>query len=311
MARSGGRPPKSLLSRLYRRGAYRWLLLVAAATLLGGLWFFAGKVRAPGRAKHQWAVTASRLLVLAGGVFAARLILLSHEERIPVLFLRSGDASKDDLRGHLELIARLRRWGCEDVAIADIVMFIREQRYVPKKGIGVAIEARSLADLAAIAGSSEALRLTVLLPFEVVKEAGTRHSNGENGRRPRFNLPGSVSLGVSFGEGCHTAECLGQAAQACLGLLAKQPEYAMFAGGGPDVRRLLKEHGYMCVLDGSGYNRFGDEAYAVRLCEVTALGRAKAPIFGLLLYIAMFRGAYTGWPLAAAGRLIGILPGEI
>jgi hypothetical protein len=306
-----GQPPKSLLSRLYRQGAYRWLVLVAAAAVLGALWLFAGQVRKPGRAKHQWAVTASRFLVLAGGVFAARLILLSHEERIPVLLLRSGDTSKDSLRSHLELIAKLRRRGFEDVPIADIVMFIREQRYVPKKGIGMVIEVGSLADLAAIGGSCEGLQLTVLVPFEALKKAGTDCSDGENGRSPGFDLPGSVSLGVSFGEGCDPAECLGRAAQAGLHLLAKQPAYAMFADVGPDVKGLLREHGYTCVLDGSGFNRFGDEAYSVRLCEVTVLGRAKAPIFGLLLYIAMFRGAYTGWPLAAAGRLLGILPGEI
>jgi hypothetical protein len=67
-----------LMGRLYRQGAYRWLLLVAGAALLSWLWVFAGQVREAGGVKRPWAVLVSRLLVVTGGIFVARLLLFSH-----------------------------------------------------------------------------------------------------------------------------------------------------------------------------------------------------------------------------------------
>ncbi len=323
------------MGSLYRQGAYRWLLLVAAAALLCWLWVFAGQVRRAGAVKRPWAVLASRLLVVTGGIFVARLLLFSHEERIPVLFLRSGDAGENEIAQQLRLISRLGRAGYEDVPIGDIVMFIRERRYVPKRAFGLVVEVSTRERLPALVGCAEGMNLTALVPSSALEDrhggrgfagdssgiapsapAGSNtltEEPGSAGARPEAgpSLPDSVSLGVILRAEKDPQRALQQAAVLSLHLFGKKPNYAMIRDcPHPEVSRLLKASGYTSLFDGKGYNRFGDHGYEVRLLDVTGLVRAKLAVLGLLLSIAMFKGTYLGWPLAAIGRLFGMLPWE-
>jgi hypothetical protein len=136
---------------------------------------------------------------------------------------------------------------------------------------------------------------------------------GSAGVRPEVGpgLPDSVSLGVIVRPEEDPERALAHAAALSLDLFGKKPNYAMIRDcPHPDVNRLLKSSGYTSIFDGDGYNRFGDRGYEVRLLDVTGLVRAKLAVLGLLLSVEMFKGTYLGWPLAAIGRLFGMLPGE-
>jgi hypothetical protein len=325
-----------LMGRLYRQGAYRWLLLVAGAALLSWLWVFAGQVREAGGVKRPWAVLVSRLLVVTGGIFVARLLLFSHEERVPVLLLRSGDAGEDEIARQLRLISQLHRAGYEDVPIGDIVMFIREHRYVPKRAFGLVVEVSSKERLPDLVDCAAGMNLTALLPSKALEDLGEGRERAEAGPveappgpagsktliEERYaagtrsdagpGLPDSVCLGVILEPEEDPRLALEQAASLSLRLFGKKPDYAMIRGGNhPDLNRLLKSSGYTSLFDGNGYNRFGDDGHRVRLFDVTALVRARVAVLGLLLSITMFKGTYLGWPLVAIGRLFGILPGEM
>jgi hypothetical protein len=305
--RAGDRQ-RSFLSQLHRQGVHRWLALLSAAVLLGWLWMFAGQARHPEGVKRQWAVLASRLLVVAGGIFLVRLLLFSHEERIPVIFItsRRTSAGGEAFGRRIRSVTALRRKGYELIPLRDIVMFVGEHRYVPKRCFGLVIETRSPEELGEVLSSVGAEDVTVVLDLDVLEACEGRH------RLP--DLPETVTLGavISGSEEAgapgleRTEQELTSFADLATKILGKKPEYAVVEGcAASDIRVLLKATGYTCFLDGLGYNRFGDESHALRLMDVSHL-LAGASLRGLriMLHVAMFKGAYIVWPLAAVCNIL-------
>jgi hypothetical protein len=120
------RRPTGLLGQLYREAAVRWIMLGIAVALLISLGILAGRVRDPHAVKRQWAVTASRILALTGGLVITRLLLVSYEERVPIVLFDLRSAADPDRAVHVmhQAVDRLRAKGYEVVAIEDIIEFI-------------------------------------------------------------------------------------------------------------------------------------------------------------------------------------------
>jgi hypothetical protein len=72
-----------------------------------------------------------------------------------------------------------------------------------------------------------------------------------------------------------------------------------------DLRGLLKQTSYTCFLDGSGFNRFGDEPHVLRLLDATGAVTGNRDGRRLAMYMGLFKGHYYLWPAAAAMRLAG------
>jgi hypothetical protein len=295
----------ALVVRLYRQAGRRWALLAGALALLAVLGILAGHVRNPDAVKRGWAVTASRVLAGVGAVFLVRLMLFPYDERVPVLFfdLRS-DREAEGLLGWIsDVVGDLKNRGFETIPLGDVVEFIREQRYVPKKGFALVIEAGGIRDLEEIAGALEGLEITVLLP-PGIEEADI--AKGMNAVPPTGV---SLGVGVPAGDGSEDSQGLRT-------LLADfKRRVAARVGGGPifarigarpgvDLRKLLKETGYTCFLDGTGFNRYGDEPHMLRLLNATASVAAGKGGRGLAMYIGLFKAKHYLWP---AVRMMGLM----
>jgi hypothetical protein len=306
--RSPANVQPSFAARLHRHGAHRWIALAVAAVLLGWLWIFAGQARHPEGIKRQWAVIASRLLVVAGGFFVVRLLLFTHEERIPVVLVRARATPSGDggLRDRIRPVMGLRRRGYEIVSLREVAMFIRQHRYVPGKSLGLVIETRSPEELVEVLTSVGAEGATAVFALPVLRSCEVR--------REMPDLPEKASLGIVVGKPEAPADLdlagteheLRSFADLSSKVFGRRPEYALVEGfPASALRQLLKPTGYTCLLDGTGYNRFGDEDYAVRLVDVSDIlagGRLKG--LRVMLRVAMFKGAYAVWPLAAVLRVL-------
>ncbi len=303
----GGQPRReAFTARLRRQAGHRWLMLAGAMVVLLWLGAFAGHVRNPDAVKRQWAVLVSRILAGAGAIILVRLLLVSYEERVPVLFfdLHVGTGSEGTLGRIADVVRGLKDRGYEVVPLDDVVEFVREQRYVPRKCIGLVLEANGMADLVEIATALPGLNITVLLPPEAGKDATACSRISE--------LPPEVSLGLSLaanGGRCDYAGLMGLLGgfrESIAGFAGRKP---CFARLGPvrsiDLRRLLKETAYACFLDGSGFNRFGDEPHLLRLLDATAFVTGESGVKGLAVYIGLYKGKYYLWPLAAMMWLAG------
>ncbi len=276
--------------------------MLVAGLLLASLWIFAGRVRQPGGMKHRWAVLASRMLVVAGGVFCLKLLMFSHEERIPVLFFRSRVSRNGHTRTLLDHVKMLRARGYEDIPLYDVTMFIRQNRYVPKNCFGVVVEACSQEDIDGLIELGKTTHVTSLLTPAVL-DKGTPVSFGA--------LPEKVSLAVVLEQGKDVLRRLEARAKIAEDMAGRRPDYALTGKHmGSDAGQILRSSGLRSFLDGNGYNRFGDESHAVRLMDVSSLTTGKASGLGLRLYIALYKGRYLAWPLVAVGRLLGMFQGE-
>jgi hypothetical protein len=279
------------------------MLLLAALALLCWLAIFAGEVRQEGAVKQQWAVLTSRLLALAGGFVLVRLFLFAYEERVPVILLDLGRLphDTDDIETYLRYIRDLCRGGYETIPLSDVVMFIRERRYVPKKCFALVVEVSSLEQLGSVLGSTEDLNPTYLLPSGILDECVEDAS--------AFKLSQDVGLGITFEEAqgglpreiADLERTLRSFAEESSRLLGRRPEYARVAiSPSVDAQALVSTAGYECLFDGKGYNRFGDESYLVRVMDVSALIMQRVAVRArVATYLALFRGKYIHWPVEA------------
>jgi hypothetical protein len=153
--------PGHPLRALHKAAGRRWLVFLAALAALIWLGLFAGAVRNPGGVKRQWAVVASRAMAAAGGILVIRLLLFSHEERIPVFYVKTGEVPAEALKAW---IGRLR--GREDlvVPVSDVMAFMAERRYVPGSGVGIILEAGSDGEARALASIAGDIQVTILIP---------------------------------------------------------------------------------------------------------------------------------------------------
>jgi hypothetical protein len=253
-------------------------------------------------------VLASRLLAVAGGFFVIRLLLFSHEERVPVILIgAAGEAGsgEDTLGSRLRSVTDLRGRGYEIIPLADVVMFVREHRYVPKKCFAVLVETCSREDLDQVLRAAGDTELTVVLPLRLLESQGSELAP--------HGLPESVTLGTIFTVPEDAAAIeqsidryLRDFTDLAVQSLGKKPEFALVEGcSHADLRPILRSSGYTCFLDGSGFNRFGDEGHLLRLIDVSSLlGRGAARGLRVVLYMTMFKGTYFVWPLAAIWHLL-------
>lgn len=294
-----------LAARLYGQAGRRWLMLAAALIVLLVLGAIAGHVRNPEAVKREWAVVVSRVLAGAAGLLLIRLLLFSDEERVPVLFfdMPSGTSGDAGLGRIGSAIARLKDRGYVTVPLNDIVEFVREQRYVPKKCFGLVVEASGSEDIAGIFGALRGSHLTILLPPTAL-HAGT----GQDRPSP---VPSGVSIGLNLtGEQSpRDAEGLRASLKACRDTITvlNRGEAGFVKVGyvqGVDLRGLLKQTGYACFLNGRGFNRFGDEPHLLRLLDVTPVVRAGKGWKGLSMCMDLFKGKHYVWPAVAVTGLI-------
>jgi hypothetical protein len=295
----------AFLGRLYKEGARRWFLLLAAAAFLVWLSVFAGHVRRPGGVKRSWAVVTSRLLAVAGGVIALRLLMLPYEERVPVLLL-SLPRLKGDFESNRRRLLGLYRRGYQPVPLFDVVMLIRERRYVPKKCLGLVLEVSSVQELADTLNLVRDLKPTFLLPWTAFDACDVKS--------PLMVLPEDVGLGIVIGgrtgtgptDSTHLKQCLVSVAERSLEVVGRKVEYLLIETPLPsDSRGVLKASGYTSVLDGKGYNRYGDEGHLIRVIDVTDLMAAGMRVHPVLsAYLSLYKGAYLAWPVVAVDRMI-------
>ncbi len=293
-----GRP--TFLDQLYRQGAYRWIALIVALALLAWLWMFAGQARNPEGVKRQWAVLASRILAVAGGFFLLRLLLFTHEERIPVIFIGTGGTATgvETAGDRIETVTALREKGHEVISLRDVVMFIRAHRFLPKKCFGLVVEVGSPEEFDEIISAAGDTAITAVLTPDVLREFESQSV--------RRDLPETISLGTVVSGHEEIEHQLTSFAELAKKVLGRQPEYAVVEGAADwELRTALKSTGYTSFLGGGSYNRFGDENHLVRLMDVSSLLAGKS-VRGprIALSIALFKGTYIVWPLAAVCRKV-------
>ncbi|MFH1313612.1 MAG: hypothetical protein ABIJ00_10370 [Candidatus Eisenbacteria bacterium] len=289
----------SFSDQLHRQGAYRWIALIAALALLAWLWMFAGEARHPEGVKRQWAVMASRILAVAGGLFLVRLLLFSHEERIPVIFIASCGAGAVDgtIGDRIKTVTALRHKGHEVIPLRDVVMFIRAHRFLPGRCFGLVVEGGSPEEFGEILSAAGDTAITILLAPEVLKRC--------EDRPVRRDLPETVTLGTVLTGHEKTEEELVSFADLAGKVVGKKAEYAVVQeGADAPLRTVLKSTGYTSFLGGGGYNRFHDESQFIRVLDVShVLGSRSAGRLRTSLEIALFKGRYIVWPLAAVCRM--------
>ncbi len=277
-------PQLSFLKSLCRQASHRWLIFAIGLGLLLWLWFAAGQVRQPGAIKRRWAVVASRALVVAGAIFLARIVLVTHEERVPVVFVSAGKAGI----APEELIARagyLHKHGYEDIPIDDVVMFIREARYVPKKCFAIVLEIDDLRGMSILTNNSP--HLTVMTSLEALQSGSER-----------VVLPYAITPAVRIRSASDLLDQLDKAKRLGKAIFDKDIECALIESIGSEaMRRLARRSGYLCFFDGQGFNRFGDEPHLVRLLDLTRLF-AEGSGFKIWVSIQLFKGRFAFWPLA-------------
>jgi hypothetical protein len=298
------------LRGIYRQAGYRWIIVLAALVFLLWLGLFAGKVRTAGGVKRPWAVTASRIMAAAGGLFLVRLFLFSYEERVPVLLVNlRGDRGDTELADSaFKWICKLREQGSEIVPLVDVVSFIAERRYVPKRCLALVIETAGLEEARTLVTRVGGLKVMMLLPPQAAAMTG--------GESADSGLPPNVEVGVTFANPPESDDerDLEQALKAfalrASKNLGRDPVCARIRGtSGVDLRRVLKTTGYSCFLDGSGYNRFGDEPHLVRILDITPILRLRRMRdLNVALSVGMFRGGYFWWPVAALAKVLGGSP---
>jgi hypothetical protein len=293
------------MRHLFKQGAYRWAGIAVGVAVLAWLWFFAGHVRQPGGVKREWAVTVSRLLIAAGGILLVRLMLASYEERVPVFHIRSGDSGEGEFGLIVSALINLTHRGYQCVPLGDVVLFVRDNRYVPKKCFALVIEVQSVEQLKKAIGSAQQLTPTILVTADMLEDSGNQADMPA--------LPEDAALGVSLrqlgDQDPIDREELQQRLRAlsdrAAGTLGRRLEFARIeAPDDADLRGLLKSVGYTSFLDGQGYNRFGDEPHMIRLMNISGLGASEARIRrSILVNLRLFKGSYLSWPVAALGRL--------
>jgi hypothetical protein len=274
----------------------RWVILLAGYALLALLFVFAGMIRTPGARKNPYTVIASRALAVAGALLLTRIVLLTHEDGTPVFLIDVSGLSGETLEEEIGFVDER----FDVVPMSDIIAFIRDQRYIPKKGAGLVLRVGGPGEL------DTALRalnrrsgpaVTLLLGESL---AGSMAA----GALPE-DLPGNVGVAVEAGPepgGTLTdeaaAEKLGALSEKVRAATGRTAGYARLAGDeGLVLGRIGKAAAIEAFFGGNGLNRYGDRGNRVRLADITAMlasgGTRKARIRS---FVTMYRGNYLTYP---------------
>jgi hypothetical protein len=152
-----------------------------------------------------------------------------------------------------------------------------------------------------ITGALPGIDLTILLPPEAL-EAGAGLSGFPV-------LPPEISVGLVL-TGKHSPkdadslrESLESARERISSLTGGNAGFAKVGHmQGVDLRGFLKKTGYLCFLDGRGFNRYGDEPHVLRLVDATPFASAGKGGRKISIYIDLYKGKHYVWPAALITR---------
>jgi hypothetical protein len=279
----------ALLEQLVKSARRRWAVLAVGLALLALLFIFAGLIRTPGARKNPYTVVASRVLAVVGAVLLTRIVLLTHEDGVPVFLIETAGGSGESLAEALDLIENR----FEVVPLSDVVAFVRDQRYVPRKGVALVLEVKSRADMSAAvrvlsrSGRPAGLAATLLLAEPAAAAA----------------LPESASLAVEArgGDERTVTEALKSVSLGVEKAAGLAPAYAMLDDDrGLTLGKISRVAGIEAFFGGDGLNRYGDRGHRIRLMNITRiLAAGKARGTRLWVYTRMYRGDYTPYPIWA------------
>ncbi len=281
---------RELLRNLYNQGRSRWVVFLIGFAFLSWLWVKAGQTRHPGAIKHSWSVIASRVLAVAGCILYGRIVFATREQRVPVLYFNGSSEDTQAISEAIKRISYIKNRGYEDVPIDDIVAFIRENRYVPKKAFGIVVQLESFNHLNAFLGK-ELPHITVLLPSKEITTASQS-----------LELPYSVIPGVVAEASSSIIEDLKEIGKRGQTILGKPISCGLISGVDQEsLKNLALRSGYLCFFDGNGYNRFGDQPHLVRLIDVTNAVKSDRYKWNIYLSVQLFMGRFIVWPIAVIG----------
>lgn len=284
-----------LIKELVAAARKRWVMLLVGFGLLAILFIFAGMIRTPGARKNPYTVIASRALAVAGALLLMRIILLTHEDGLPVFMIEASGLGDESVTGALDLLDRR----FDIVPLADVTQFVREQRYVPRNGAAVVIR---VTGKEALGGAREALSagtappVTLLFAEEAAGWAGGALEGG---------FPEDVTLGVEVaaraGETLDEDEAIARLKTICDRIgsaTGKTPAYAMLPhDGNPGLGKIAKEAGIEAFFGGDGLNRYGDRGNRIRLADITPLlASRRLRSTRLKTFATMYRGNYLPYP---------------
>ena len=213
--------------------------------------------------------------------------------------LRCTKGAREMLEAVADSMRKFQRCGFEIVPLDDVIEFVRERRYLPRKCLGLVIEVGNPEELSAIEEALPGLHVVVLLPLGALETCEEPKKLGE--------VSSSISLGIDLvgGPEIHDAarfrNLIGSASAKAVALTGIEPRYVRVAPA-PDIelRGVLRGTPYSCILNGRGFNRFGDEAHLLRLLDTTTIIEGRRAGKNLLTYVGLFKGKYYLWPVAAA-----------
>jgi|GEM_PF-3216218 len=293
----------SLTKELAGAARKRWIMLMAGFALLAVLFVFAGMIRTPGARKNPYTVIASRALAVAGALLLMRIMLLTHEDGLPVFLIEASGLGDESLADALDLIdSRF-----DIVPLADVTAFIRDQRYVPRKGAAVVVRVAGREDLnvareAVAAGTAPPV--TLLLAEQVAYGMTPGAGEGTFPAGTAF----AVEVGAQAGKAGTQAGWALDEDKIAAGLRALAEKvgsvtgraacYALFPEDDEAVlARIGKTAGIEAFFGGEGLNRYGDRGNRIRLADITALLTSRRSRGARLkTFATMYRGNYVAYP---------------
>ena len=285
-----------LTEDLVRAAKKRWIMLLVGFGLLAVLFIFAGMIRTPGARKNPYTVIASRALAVAGALLLTRIMLLTHEDGLPVFMIEASGLGDESIAGALGFIdSRF-----DIVPLADVTEFVRDQRYVPRNGAAVVIR---VAGEDALGAAREALGAGRVPPVTLLLagEAAAGMAAGARGGGFPENAAFAVEVAARAGEGPGEEGALAglkRLVDNVSSATGKTAAYAMLPGDeNLDLGKIARAAGIEAFFGGDGLNRYGDRGNRIRLADITALlASTRSRRTRLKAFATMYRGDYLAYP---------------
>lgn len=304
-----------VMAAIIKTARKRWAVLAVGIALLAMLFFLAGMIRTPGARKNPVTVIASRALAVAAAFMLVRIVLITHDDGVPVFLIEAGQGP-GRLSASLGLIGKR----FDVVPLSDVMAYVRDQRYMPGKGVGVVIYVVDRSGLDDALGVIEApggpggFPVTLLIDESLAADAA--------GAAWGAPLPDGVDVGLKISPGGAGGAKqawdddgaigkIGTVSGALEASTGRRPSYVMLEGGGDlTLGKVAKATGVEAFFGGAGYNRYGDRGNRIRPARITQmLAAGKSPGARLKVYASMYRGNYLSYPLWAWLDMTAPMPG--
>jgi hypothetical protein len=272
--------------------------------------------RTPGARKNPYTVMASRALAVVGAVMLARIVLLTREDGVPVLMVGTAGRKSRWISSALDLVGRR----FEVVPLTDVTAFIRDQRYIPKRGVGLVVKVDDAAGLGEVGSALNAHEPSGGLPVTLLLSEKAAEALAAGG--VGVDLPEGTAFGLEIGghgvkargegwEGSDAARRLDTAIEA-LREGGVAVSYGMMEGGeGASLRRTAGAGAVEAFFGGDGLNRYGDRGNLIRLMDSSdMLTGTRAGATRLSACVAMYRGNYAPYPVWALLDLAAPMPAD-